>query len=338
VLSNRLTAWSLASLATGHPQVDCVISLDAPPLGAGDPSDVVAIDGGTLVVALAGVHQLAVVDVAQQRVTSRIAIGRRPLRLVRTAPDQLAVLLAGEQAVVSVSLPAGELRWRTDVGAHAVSTPQRRGEDAFFDAHLSAGGFLSCHSCHTDGHTHGLLADTFNDGSHGTPKRTPTLRGTALTYRWAWNGQFQNLHDQVRVSFLETQHAPELEETTVLDVVSFLHTLPFTRPRRTTATSRADERLQSRGQQLFERLQCTQCHIPPVIYAAHEMFDVGLADERGLVKFNPPSLRGIGHQRRFFHDNRAGSLADVFREFAHPGATRLTEDDLAALVRFLESL
>ena len=36
---------------------------------------------------------------------------------------------------------------------------------------------MSCHSCHTDGHTSGRLADTLGDDTFGTPKRVLSLLG-----------------------------------------------------------------------------------------------------------------------------------------------------------------
>ena len=44
-----------------------------------------------------------------------------------------------------------------------------RGERLFHDARLSHDGWMSCHSCHVDGHTNGLVADTLGDGSYGAP-------------------------------------------------------------------------------------------------------------------------------------------------------------------------
>ena len=53
-------------------------------------------------------------------------------------------------------------------------------------------------------------------------------------------------------------------------------------------------------------------HIPPS-YTSNSKYDVGIHDEYGLKEFNPPSLRGISQRNRFFHDNRAQTLIEVFR-------------------------
>jgi cytochrome c peroxidase len=100
----------------------------------------------------------------------------------------------------------------------------------------------------------------------------------------------------------------------------------------------ADRRLVEQGRALFTDRGCANCHLPPLVYASHESYDVGLSDERGLRKFNPPSLRGVSQAGRWLHDGRAGSLEAVFRDHAHPNDTRWAETELPALLRFLRSL
>ena len=65
---------------------------------------------------------------------------------------------------------------------------------------------------------------------------------------------------------------------------------------------------------------------------------MGFADERGLRKFNPPSLRGVGHGDRFLHDNRAATLKEVFTKYRHRVPADMPAEDLADLLRFLRSL
>ena len=65
---------------------------------------------------------------------------------------------------------------------------------------------------------------------------------------------------------------------------------------------------------------------------------MGLEDKFGNRKFNPPTLRGVGHREAYFHDNRAESLEDVFRLHGHQLRDSLDEGELADLVSFLRSL
>jgi len=98
------------------------------------------------------------------------------------------------------------------------------------------------------------------------------------------------------------------------------------------------EQLMLRGRRRFGEWGCVHCHIPPLTYSSHGVYDVGFADERGLRKFNPPSLRGVGQGYRFLHDNRAASLEEVFTKFGHQVGTDVDRRDLADLLRFLRSL
>jgi cytochrome c peroxidase len=78
--------------------------------------------------------------------------------------------------------------------------------------------------------------------------------------------------------------------------------------------------------------------VPPLTYTSQESYDVGLADEHGQTKFNPPSLRGVGHNTAFFHDSRARALEDVFQVHGHQLRTPLSDGQVGDLVRFLQSL
>jgi DNA-binding beta-propeller fold protein YncE len=237
-----------------------------------------------------------------------------------------------------VDLPTGRVVREISLGPQPDLTGADRGERLFFDARLSHDGWLSCHSCHVNGHTNGLRADTLGDGSYGAPKRTPTLLGTALADKWGWSGSFQYLHEQIQKSLATTLHGDTLTPQNALDLAAYLHTLPAPPPLEPATRDEADRDQIARGRRVFTEHGCARCHVPPLTYTSHDTHDVGLADERGQTKFNAPSLRGVSQSRRFFHDNRAASLEDVFLEFNHPRGTVLTDEELADLLRFLRSL
>jgi cytochrome c peroxidase len=65
---------------------------------------------------------------------------------------------------------------------------------------------------------------------------------------------------------------------------------------------------------------------------------VGLVDEAGQRRFNPPSLRGVRQGRRFFHDGRAASLAAIFTRHRHELRGSLDAQQVSDLVAFLRSL
>jgi cytochrome c peroxidase len=305
--------------------------------GSADPTAVVPLASGAFAVALGGANEMLLVnDVGT--VSKRFALGKRPIALLRgEKPSQL---VAVNQFDSSLSI----FDFDRDAVTHTISlgkqreklTPAERGERLFYDARLSFEKWMSCHSCHTEGHTNGQLADTLGDGNYGAPKRTLTLLGTRDTDRWAWNGEIKELHDQVRKS-VETSMQGKATSDELFDLTAYLHTLAPPPPL-ARAKDDADRAQIARGQKVFEAQKCNACHIAPLTYTSHDVYDVGLSDERGQTKFNPPSLRGVGQGQRFLHDGRASALEDVFDVYGHQVREPLNESERADLLRFLRSL
>jgi len=303
-------------------------------LGAADPAAVEPIIEGVTVVLLSGTGQLAAFGFGGDRI-SRHAVGARPTALLldplvrrmivaNSLDDTLSVL---EEEPVTISLgPRPEL-W-----------PRDRGERLFFDGRRSLGGFMSCHSCHTDGHTSGGLADTLGDGTYGTPKRIPTLLGSSITDPWGWNGGLRELRDQVDQSMRTSMHDPHYRAGDADDLTAYLHTLKFPPPLIPKPRDEADAKLETAGRAIFERERCAECHIGPLTFTSPAVYDVGLRDERGSAKFNPPSLRGVGQGVSFFHDARTKSLEELFRKQRHQLGAELSAQELRALVRYLQGL
>jgi cytochrome c peroxidase len=215
-----------------------------------------------------------------------------------------------------------------------------RGEALFHDARLSHESWMSCHSCHPDGHTTGRRNDNLGDGSFGAPKRILSLRGAADTLPLGWNGAVATLEEQVRASLDSTLLGGrgDDDDSTVRAIAAYLRTLPPAPPPSAFARPEAArDAAVARGRALFGELGCRRCHVPPR-YTSPGVYDVGLEDEAGNRRFHPPSLRGVAQRDAYFHDNRARSLAQVFSVGSHHVGDELPAADLAALVAFLESL
>ena len=120
------------------------------------------------------------------------------------------------------------------------------------------------------------------------------------------------------------------------DLAAFLRTLSQP-PRFQKPASPEDSSMVTKGRGLFESLDCSACHRGH-LFTSDETYDVGLEDERGLRRFNPPSLRGVGHRYRLFHDNRATSVEDVVLRHRHQLKRKLSRQEQAALIRYLKSL
>lgn len=341
LMANVVSRIPLSALRQAGTDLDKIaesISLKGDGQGAGDPAGIAVLDREEFAVALAGVNDVALVR-ADDDLIRRVLVGRRPTAIVPGAPGQPAVVLNTFDDSLSVVDPRRGLVLRTiALGRQPALSSADRGELLFFDAHLSRDGWFSCHSCHTDGHSNGLLADTLSDGSHGTPKRILTLRGTALTDPWAWNGSMKYLQDQIEKSLSDTMHAPSISGEQINDLLSFLHTLPPPPPLEPVSSDKADREKIARGRQLFHERGCVRCHIPPLTYSSHDLHDVGFADENGLRRFNAPSLRGVAQNQRFLHDNRAATLEEVFRKYRHKVGRGMSAEQRDDLLRFLRSL
>lgn len=120
---------------------------------------------------------------------------------------------------------------------------------------------------------------------------------------------------------------------------------------------------EAHGKQVFddpERGNCASCH-PDTMEQGFPVFtDFGYADlglpahgDAGLGnKFKTPTLRNVARKHRFMHDGSLTSLAQVMRFYAGhvlrarrptveqgpPFSAHLTDDELADLVAFLETL
>ena len=123
-----------------------------------------------------------------------------------------------------------------------------------------------------------------------------------------------------------------LVDEEVDDLAAYLRTLPPP-----PAIGSSDAAAARRGAALFERLECARCHARPA-FTSERIADVKLKDEKGLTKFNPPSLRGVSQNGPYFHDGRAESLDEVFAKFKHQLERELTADELHDLVEFLNGL
>lgn len=294
----------------------------------GDPAAVVAAPRGLTAVAFSGVGEVVV---RQNNRESRIAVGARPGAML-VLGERLYVANRFDDSVSVIDLrramPAGTI----SLGPTPDLTATERGERLFFDATISHDGWMSCHSCHTDGHSSGLLVDTLGDGDRGAPKRVPSLLGTRDTGPWGWTASADSLAVQVRSSVTTTLHGAPLTDSRRADLVTFLESLEVPP---SPGTGKPGE--VARGRDLFGSLGCADCHTPPV-FTSGATYDVGLADEKGRRRFNPPSLRGVGHRDRLFHDGRARSLNDVLVRYRHQLDSPISSRDLADLTEFLRSL
>ncbi len=338
LLGNQLRVLQLDALLATDPDADPlkgsrVVEIGRQGRAAGDPGPVAFDREGRIFVALTGVHEVALITDLRSYYMRRVAVGQGPTDVL-ASPDGSVVYVADgfDDSISVVEVATGRKLRTIPLGPSPEPGPVERGEQLFADARLSHDGWMSCQSCHTDGHTNGLSADTLSDGSFGAAKRIPSLLGVGSTAPWSWLGKSDRLEEQVRKSIETTMRGRTPSDAQVDDLTAYLRSLP---PPRSTPTE--DDESVTRGRQVFRARKCAECHAPPD-YTASGSFDVGLLDEAGNREFNPPSLLGVGSRPPFLHDGRAASLFDVFVRHRHPRESGWSYTEVEDLVAFLKTL
>jgi cytochrome c peroxidase len=205
---------------------ESVYFLGRPSEGTGDPTALLLSADGVAVIALGGVHQVAIRPTPYAPLEYR-AVGKRPIALARPADGRTVyVLCQMDDSLHELNLDTLQVTRSLNLSPDVQPDLAAQGEAFFYDATLALDGWFSCHSCHSDGHTNGLLNDNFGDDSQGAPKRVPSLLGTADTGPWGWTGRMQTLEDQVRKSLTRTMHGGRADENVVAAITAYLRTLP----------------------------------------------------------------------------------------------------------------
>jgi cytochrome c peroxidase len=266
LLSNHLRVLRLDSVLAPGTDRDLLESSRLVDLGdvghaAGDPAAALFDREGRLIVALAGVNEVGIAS-GTGAPMRRTPVGYRPTALA-IGPDntELYVANTSDDTISIVTLRSGVPVKTVRLGPRPESTLVARGEALFHDARLSRHGWMSCHSCHIDGHSNGLTADTLGDGTYGAPKRVPSLLGVGATGPWGWNGSIDALEDQVRKSVETTMRGSAISHEDVEALTAYLRSLEPPAPARTGVAPEAAA--VERGRESFRSRGCAECHAPP---------------------------------------------------------------------------
>lgn len=307
-----------------------------PGKGGGDPTDIAVIDDDQAIVTMGGTSQVGL-GKHEAFGLYRVSVGQHPTAVVVSPEKDLAYVANGfEDSISLVDIAKAKTVGKISLGPTREANQIEQGERLFFNARLSMEGWMSCHSCHTDGHTNGLSSDNLSDYSYGAPKRILSLLDKADTAPFSWLAANETLEAQIHSSIEKTMHGRKLSDQETAALASYVASLKLPPPI-DRLQSTHDETAVSHGRQIFLRNNCIKCHAPPS-YTSPEVYDVGLDDEEKNRQFNPPSLRGVGHRDTFFHDARATSLRDVFDVHGHQLAVKLSDKQLDDLISFLKSL
>lgn len=363
-------ALSVIDVAAGR-LVNTVL-LDEIDRGAANPWGVaVSGDGRWLVVAHSGTHELSVVDrAALHERLDRVARGEAvtPVsRNVEQVPNDLAFLvdirervrlpgnsprgvaIAGDRAwatlyftdalaaVPLVALPRRAALLR--LGPEAPMSIVRRGELLFHDAALCFQEWQSCASCHPDGRVDGLNWDLLNDGM-GNPKQTKSMLFAHQTPPAMLSRVRATAEIAVRsgIRFIQFAVRPEEEAQAMDEYLKSLAPVPSPHLGPGGALSASVQR----GEAVFRRAGCLDCH-PPPLYTSLKSYDVGTGVGPDAGKpLDTPTLREVWRTAPYLDDGRAATLREVLTTFnpndQHGETSRLTPAEIEDLVAYLLSL
>jgi mono/diheme cytochrome c family protein len=309
-----------------------------PTRGAGELTSFQTNVEGRIAVTIGGMDQVAIGS-EDAYTFQYLPVGDYPVDC-RFSPEgrSLWVLNAFSDSLTQIDLQQGAVLDELMLSPQRALSEAEEGELHFHDATLSHDGWMSCASCHVDGHGNGVLVDTLGDGHYGAPKRVLSLLGLRGTEPFGWTGKDANLKDQIERSIASTMHRDSPASPEVLDqLVAFCESLPAA-PGLRVARRLAEGPEVARGKMLFEQWDCVRCH-QGTLYTSSKPEGIELEDERGNRWFSPPSLKGVSQRAPvFFHAGIHRTLAEVIRDARHSGLERLDPEDVADLVAFLESL
>ncbi len=333
--------------------------------GAADPW-AVAIDpaGLMLYVTLAGVHQLAVIDLEKLpdlwktnpdslmsdlaalyrgNLIRRIDLAAKGPRGLAVSPDGRTLAIAGyfsgdlvlTDSAVSKPAPVA-------LGSAGEPDLVRQGEFIFHDANRCFQRWLSCASCHPDARADGLNWDLLNDGL-GNPKnarsmlwadRTPPMMSLAVR---------EDMDTAIKAGFVHIQFV-EPKDHEIRAVSAYLKSLrPAPSPHLNEDGSLTESA--KRGEALFNSpaQSCSQCHPQPLLTDL-KAYDVGTANanDREQKAFDTPTLAEAWRSPPYLHDGSAPTLKDVITRHntsdQHGSTSRLNSQQIEDLAAYLESL
>ena len=310
---------------------------DAPNLQEGSVTVDVAVSAdGRVAVANAGnqagrgsvvIHERPSLDVPTGRSTgtciSAAGQGLEVPNAMAVAFDETGVLYAQERdpaRIVGID-PSGAIVETIELGGEA------RFDTGHAIFHGNAGRGTACASCHPEGGDDGRVWQFADMG----PRRTPALHaGITQTAPFHWSGDLADMRALMDAVFTGRMSGPELSDTQVSMLGSWLDGLPPPVVQTTASVDAID-----RGRAVFSGAgACASCHSGALL-TNNQTVDVGTG-----AAFQVPSLVGLADRLPVMHDGCAVTLERRFDPAcggaSHGGA--LDAAQRADLVAFLSTL
>jgi YVTN family beta-propeller protein len=333
--------------------------------GAANPTGLVlSADNQHLYISLAGIHEIAFVDVAaclrlveetntptrvrrlqenveileQRHIAQRFdcgGLGPRSLALSE-ATGELFVANYFSDSVAVMDAATGAIRANIPLGAAQELSLWRKGELYSTDARFCYQNWYSCASCHQEDATvDGLTWDLANDGL-GNPKSAKDLLNAHDTAPAMWGAVREDLNDGVAGGQRFLGFVANGEKQKAL-MAYFTNPEYAPNPYRGRAPA-----TEARGQALFTTTGCTICH-PAPLFTDQKVHDLGFGTADDFrTRFDTPSLRSTYRTGPWLHDGRAKTLHAIFDQHnpldVHGRTKGLTTAEIDDLVAYLRTL
>lgn len=323
-----------------------LLYLDYAGRGAANPWGVAwGPDGRSLLVTLAGTHEVSLVDVPPvpqkaPRVRSRIAVPGNGPRALLVSGTQLFVANYFSDNLCQMDLDEVEAGFTSiELGKGLEPSLARRGEMLFNDARLCYQHWQSCASCHdSDARADALNWDLLNDGV-GNPKNAKSLLWAHRTPPMMALGVRGSSEAAVRAGIKHILFTSQPEEVPRA-IDAYLASLePVPSP---TALNPLQAASVHRGQKVFQAAGCARCHPAPLFTDLRShLVGTGRSD-RAQERLDTPTLVELWRTAPYLHDGSAVTVRDVLTtrnlDDAHGNTSQLTAGEMDDLVTYLLSL
>ena len=349
------------------------VLIDDVDLGAANPWGVVcSADGKFVCVAIAGTHEICVIDRTQLHDRlDKVARGERVTEVSASAddvPNDLSFLVGCKKriklngkgprslAVVGAKVYAGQYFSDTieavpfaadrnvksttiELASNVHLSKIRRGEMLFNDATICFQQWHSCASCHPgQGRSDGINWDLLNDGL-GNPKNTKSLLYSHVTPPAMSRAVRENAEAGVRAGIRYILFAVR-EEADAEAIDTYLKSLEAVDSPKLKKGKLS--RNAKKGKRLFEEANCASCHSGNH-YTNLEKYNVATGRGREVdIEFDTPTLRELWRTGPYLHDGRAETIEEVLTKYNkddnHGATSELTEKQIGFLAEYVLSL
>jgi len=333
--------------------------------GATNPCGLaLSADATRLYVSLAGIHEVAIVDVPaalalagtartpreiqlleedveilhRDKIARRLpagGLGPRSLALCE-ATGELLVANYFSDTVTVLDAATGALRATIQLGEAQEMSEWRKGELMANDGRITYQNWISCTSCHQeDTSSDGLNWDLANDGL-GNAKNNKSLQDAHFSPPAMWSGVRADLFDGVGAGerfqgFVPMAHV----QGPITEYLSHPDRAP-------SPYRHADPAVLERGKKLFAVAGCDVCH-PAPFFTDLKFHDVGFGTPNDFRhRFDTPSLKSTYRTAPYLHDGRAADLHALFLEHnpddLHGRTRGFTKQELDDLIAYVRSL